>query len=269
MSKWDDKWLKAAKHWEDQRVSVDSSLEVIQGLQPLRTKQQFERSPKFDIKLLDQGQFGRSIDLPGAAVPEPITVLNLSGDSQQCRVVTVTLFNDLQPNSTTRQSVLARVKWGSGGIQAQADMDWMQGVTFSLPAAFLRISAFIESALAFGDPVRVGAFVGYYGAAPSQSRNPRLTRTAIVTPPGTVDIPIPVFATEMEIVRTIAAATGVSAAFDFVVLDDSGGTIYGETVAGGTRFNLQSLPNDARTLRLTNPSAVDTYTAKVMFFLSI
>lgn len=102
------------------------------------------------------GNTGRSVDLAAGASGD---VLNLSAPDECAAAITVTIT--LQSNTGAPRRGFATVRWGTGGHQAQAEVDCSRGTCFSIFASSLRLT--ITNG---GNTAAVaGAFVGT-GATP-------------------------------------------------------------------------------------------------------
>lgn len=79
---------------------------------------------------------------------EQLVLQTLSGDSRNTHVATIDLgykFQEVSAPSSHRWDGLARLRWGIGGTQLEAVLDWKQGIQISVPAACLSVSAFNEN----------------------------------------------------------------------------------------------------------------------------
>lgn len=208
---------------------------------------------------------------PGSPVGKG-TILDIDGSDEESTVTTVTLVNtnlrypgpSFPPGLAGQARASALIEWGVGGTQAQAFVDFQHGFSFSVPASFLRITG-INEPLPTLDPfglfpilgrsVQLGAFCSYG----SVSRGGQLTgkktefiNTAIA-PAGTLDIPIPPFATNFTFYRN----PDPGAAF-VSVLDDMGIGIMSVDYTVGvpnSETNVIELPNAAASLFIANTGA--------------
>lgn len=146
---------------------------------------------------------GRWADLP--VTGQQFTVLSVTGDDQLsagCQVQ-CSLQQLQQPAadeflSDVMPAVLGTVRWGTDGVQHQAEFDWLHGVTFSLSASFLEVSArvLLESQTAQPIPVRAGAALGYF---PHSKPLRRSFFAREIESLGEARFPVPAFARNVSI----------------------------------------------------------------------
>lgn len=112
------------------------------------------------------------------------TVMEIDGDDDESQVMTITLvgeslrYPDPLPTSPKppgfplpgQARSTAQVEWGMAGVQAQAFVDYQHGMSFSVPASWIRITAINEPLPPedilggnpiFGRNIRAGAFCSY------------------------------------------------------------------------------------------------------------
>jgi hypothetical protein len=160
-------------------------------------------------KLLSAGNVGRSVQIavdPAstvtpeslAAVPiaegSPVgkaTLLALTGDDSESSVVSVTLadltplvVSPAAPAAQFANRASALVEWGVGGVQDNALIDFLNGTTFSIVGAYLRITAILDVIGANIGPVPtpqaatnmiLGAYCGYGAVGKSNTFNAKKT----------------------------------------------------------------------------------------------
>ena len=217
----------------------------------------FERNP------------GRVVELsPG----EARDVLDLQWRDDVARVICVTLIG---PRATiggvaNPTECVALVQWGAGEAEAEAEIDFgVGGVTFTLPASSIRITAkleAIESPAEVPPPVRVGAFA----SVGSGGRTSQLTRTRFL------DVPLAVAASAGFEVPPYAKALRVLAGdqatrafrLDFVA-DPTLPPLYSIEVLAGTETPLVDLAPDVTSVAITNTGQAAIGTTRAIFSLGI
>lgn len=120
------------------------------------------------------GQSEQLGDQNGARLPRA-TLLNLTCPDMYAAQVTIVLGTPtlLLPLAAGREQetppLFARVTYGVGGTQTSIEVDWINGASFNIPAAFLRLDALLDfdqfaAIPPVGDMPRVNvpAFCGYY-----------------------------------------------------------------------------------------------------------
>lgn len=138
------------------------------------------KEPTEDLRaLLERGNVGRSLELTldDAGISHPQTLLNLAGPSKDATVLTITLFTELPGARFPGPPAIATLKWGVGGVQSVAEVDFLHGVSLSLPASFVRVDARREPLSVPVARARVGAFASY------------LPKTVNIIPQRTLQVP--------------------------------------------------------------------------------
>lgn len=135
-----------------------------------------------------------------------------SGDDAECiRVVCSSAFSD--PNSGDALAVSGIVEFGIGGAFFAAQFDWMAGVSFSVPASFVRVGAVLDYATFGPRKVTLAAALGY-GAGPSMHATPlRKTASYAIGGVTTEPIVIPPFASTLSVVTNQNAAPNLRVIF--------------------------------------------------------
>lgn len=233
-----------------------------------------------DVKaLLDGGwNIGRSVQIgPGLMVGETLeeALLEMGGDDALAGPITIFLTSRVIV--PVAENIIARVLWGTGGVQAEALLDMVNNTQFTVFGSFVRLLArgFITGA---GAAFSVGAFASY-GAHPGNIR-PRFTESFLAdgTFPATVlpgattgPFNIPTFATDVQLLQggTSAASVPYSLKIDSVVPAPISEFFYTSTT--NSSFERKDgvpaeLPNNARQIRVTNRDAVLTLEAPRLLF---
>lgn len=211
----------------------------------------------------------------GFAAPVKDEIIRIEADDHDAQILSVTIAPNITPSDPAKSSpgeflwlegvasaqsdpICAVVEWGTGGYQTTAEVDVGQGVTFSLPASFLRVVVRLDLGLVIHPPgfkllVPVGGFV---------SRNPmggaikpRRTRyfKGALAPGAAAEIDIPPFSQSMRIERGPAQN-----ALTVNVLGPLGGStpIYSLIVPAGVSIADIPLSNDALQVSVTNDDPV-------------
>jgi hypothetical protein len=224
--------------------------------------------------LLDQlaaGNVGRSVDvLPGGVapsgefIPNPTPIIGLDADDETGRAVTVTMtVQPLVALPTPGPFYLqAVVRWGIGGVQAEARVDLVNGTTFSVLATWLRVLAVNFAETGAGPTVKVGAFVGYYPKA--YLPGPQLTefRAIPLANAAAEVVRIPPYAMELSVLTQPAGAYTV----EFLMSD---GAVVVATLAFAAGVNRIPIPGNAQFVRLTNTSGLPMVRRNYVFRLAL
>lgn len=260
---------KTSEHWEDARVNAENIPEVLAGLKPLR--RQFSSKQRTAMsRLLDGGNMGRSEDVAIVNTgPEGRSILDIKGDDKQARVVSVSLITQLPPDPLpfliAPLAGIALVEWGNSGVQAQAELDFINGTSFSVPCSFLRINVIrdgVDDAGFDTATTRYGAFVSYEplpGGIPQRTLNndDSIAGTVFpIAPAGIGFFIIPRFAKEMYLYRRATLFNLPPPAVQIEFTDATFASITAEDKATGEDWNFWvPIPNDARFVRLRNAEA--------------
>lgn len=223
---------------------------------------------------------------PAAAVPPypPLqTLIDLSANPDQAEMLTVALFleftpppNDSNPERGRIRYVssldaldagVAVIQWGTGGVQQEAEVDFLDGMTFALCASYLRVSAGREYLTnAVGSEMTLGASAGY-GAVAGANIRPQRTRyvnVAIATM-SIRTVPVPPYARSFKVMWQGGDGAGI----DMTVNDPSNSIIYEGRQAQFVAPPEWPVPNDARSVTIQNLGAVDIIPLRVVFELDL
>lgn len=130
-----------------------------------------------------------------------IQVLSKGADAQQLMVMLGFTFPFAVPtNLAPKTAVQADVRWGTGNVQFQATIDWLNGTVLCLPATFLSVSAIVPGNSAVVNPAKpampffvLGTAIAYGTAPPNHPNRVKFTTPTIAVPavgPSTaVDVP--------------------------------------------------------------------------------
>lgn len=109
-----------------------------------------------------------------------------------------------------RLDILALVRWGQGGVQFRAELDWRNGVQISVPAANVQVDA------QFLEPAEPGTFraahlkAGYtWGCSANRSFPTRTFPTVTIPALGAAIFPVPPFAFSFFVFLSDPAATAI------------------------------------------------------------
>ena len=210
-SYWSNKWAKAHENWELLQARGDQSEEVLQGLEPSGRRQYGLKVPPGSRdyhQLFKTGNVGREASLNlGIGSAEIITLLDVRGPDEYAQIVTVTLdFPALEgvgvspptpenPFVAVGDGARAVVDFGVGGFQSTAFVDFVRGVSFSVPGSFIRVSATRAGTTGALVRLSVGAHISYLPISQENASQPSLTfvRSAIIVAGATADIIPPPF----------------------------------------------------------------------------
>jgi hypothetical protein len=271
----EDKWGRNAetdhprRFWESRRAMTGDVLQNRMGQAHWLSQNEIKR-------LLDGGNIGRSFDMPAPVgdVPLVSSILNIGGDDMDSKQMSISLKgpNRTPQNDTTfpeRTIIVCIVQFGAGGVQSVAEIDWVNGLTFSVPASAVRISCRNES-LADGPQQSVpglGVFCSY-NPAPSRLIPQRtfwsrdsLEVTDTIAAGAFCTWQVPEFAKDVIFERANAAgARTIMPSFRITSITRSDfGAVPGyiDNVATGVRMN-PPLPvgNDTKWIRVINTDAM-------------
>ena len=229
-----------------------------------------------------------------ALVPAPegspvarATLVNLSTSDDKSEIVTIALDNpsvfenpailSVLPTTSALARTEAIIEWGVNGVQSKAHVDFIHGLSFSIPASFLRITGVNLPLLAhvaningaginnqvFGRNVKLGAFCGY--GASSGNRNAAAKKTIYWDEPlqfgPTQTFKIPDWATNLQVEQSSTTPTQI------VIKDEGGNGITQFTVPAGTFSDVVELPGDAAFITAL-PNLPTTFAMRFIFGLS-
>ena len=252
-----DRWNLSGVY-EDQRVQDESIAEVLLGTRTLQSRASNEPNHR---RVLEGGQRGRFITLfkdsflDGNKVP--VDILELRGDTNEARALTVSCFIEQLGNDRLTQPVIGFLEFGSAGVQAKAEFDFINGVTFSLHGSYIRISAAMDinfsTSIDFSD-LNIGAFASYGTDVSSAARLPQKSffTDSFLINTGPV-IRIPTFAHQVTVLRK----TGLPYLMRFIESD--GTFLYEENFALDQNAAPVLIGNKARNLAIINggPTATE------------
>lgn len=185
------------------------------------------------------GNTGRSLNLAAGISGD---LLNLTAPDECAAAVTVTIT--LEDNTGAPLRGFATIRWGTGGHQAQAEVDCSRGTCLSLFASSLRVTVTNSEASA---TAVAGAFIGA-GARPSAAPTRTIEYGSIAAGATSSAVAIPAFARSVSLYRNANAFPA-----RLIVLDGSGNSFIFDIPA----FMLPTpilLPAYAVTARVANPN---------------
>lgn len=192
-------------------------------------------------------------------------VVDVRGSDDKAQIITVILHISPKAGDTLNlKRGLARVTWGSAGLSCDAEVDFVNGTAFTVPASSMHVDAFNESP-ADENSFLMGAFAGYFPI--SNPIPPQRTRYLDVPllAGNTTDFSVPNFAASLKIERFPSSASFVAHFFG----NDAGGQqeVYTQRVGINNDSSRMPLSNDIRMIRL---EAVDNITrARLIFGLRL
>ncbi len=282
------RWKQSSERWEDKRALEDNSAEILQGLQ--QTPGGLGRAaPKKPTRMLDGGwNIGRSVDITAGATfsaENSVPLLEVKGDDKVAGPITVTLQSEIETNITLFEDMFATVQWGVGGFQVEAEIDFLNGTSFTVFASFIRLTGNVVGAGAGTETAKLGAFASY-GAHPGGLHPQRTVKTdsdGVVIPvlaPAATSNPmiIPRFATGVQLTQNNAAAAGsadYSLLFQKIIGVGSPTARYFYTSATGGNEERKSgipamIPNTSRSMRITNEDgAISIASPRLLFNLGL
>lgn len=200
--------------------------------------------------LLDQpdlGNLGRSetFALTAANILNGRTILNLGGPDEEARDLSIWVSAELLNPAPANfiNDALARLQWGSGGVQETADVDLGLGTVIQLTCSSLRVSA-----LASGSGnLKANASVGYGQSGHVSPAQRTLKSAAAPAIAALEDFTMPRFACDLVVMRTPSTA-------DFVIqFRRFDGTALGDiAIAPGDRMEAVRIPGGTQVVRITN-----------------
>lgn len=211
---------------------------------------------------------------PGDPVGQA-TVMEIDGSDDESQVMTITLVGEalefpiqdpsgpiISPAGLAGQArPIAKVEWGVAGVQAIALVDYLHGLSFSVPASWIRITG-INPPIPLLDPfsgdqnfarnIRVGAFCSYGSVGRSGGLSAKFTRYLDVLIPvaGSQLVPIPPFATNFVFLPQTLNAAGT-----IVQLSEQHNSLAGTSYTGplpATDATPVELVGGASSLRINN-----------------
>lgn len=223
----------SSERWEDVRSLEDNSDEILRGLK--RSPGGLGRSsPKKMRNILDVGfNNGRSVLISGNGETleiATIPIIELKGDDEVARGVVITLQSELVTFQSTNE-LIAKLEWGSGGFQANAEVDILNGVSVNLHCSWVRVTAGINAIL--GAQYKVGAFASYGNTPPGSSPQKTAFRAEDNTVLGTIGpgatskrVIIPQFANTVMLVNENSVAATDNVPYSLKFLGQIGGILH-------------------------------------------
>jgi hypothetical protein len=213
---------------------------------------------------------GRIVELaPGGSQD----LLDLRWRDEIAHVICVTLIGPraTSANQVNAAACVALVQWGAGEAEAEAEIDFgVGGVTFTVPASSIRITAAYEGNFADTESppsVRLGAFA----SVGSGGRMSKLTRTRFqggpIDPAATVAFEVPPFAKAVRVLGGDQATRALRLDFHS---DPAFGPTYSIPVPAGAESPLVDLSPEITAIILTNTGAAALeFGARAIFQLGI
>ena len=191
----------------------------------------------------------------GGFVPE-VDLIQAECPSMYSMMITIVLALRLaNPPDTAGEEneippLVAVISFGAGGTQTDLEADYIDGAIVSLPAAWLRVKARIDTDDQDIPAVIAGAFVGYYPSGRSREAQ-RTRRLGVVADAASAIVEVPFFANRIEVHGDVVGSTfTVEQAPDAVAA-----TILSAVSLPAPGQILQTpLVNAARYIRVTNTS---------------
>jgi hypothetical protein len=234
---------------------------------------------------------------PSQRIPSVVETAKSSGDDAEA--ISVQLSMELpeqmqdpaSPYANTLIDVVAILEWGVGGAFFSAELDWNQGVAFTVCASFVRVSARIQNFIAQGIPdidIVLRASLAYGNANSINVSSPARRSVLLGTPvagPGdftsgttlaagadSAIIPIPLWALGFTVVDGGQAALLPPSPDYQIRLFTSLGLGAEVTYELKSRSNLGNqvegqfpVPGRCRFLRVTNMLGVEVFCPRVIF----
>lgn len=199
-----------------------------------------------------------------------------AGDDAEAIGVTLG-FQPVVAETTPQVRVVstALLTWGIGGAIFEAEMDWLQGLTFSLFASYVRVGLRVQSILAASEIKYIFSAALAYGQNGSrgQASPCRLTRSVgSLNALSSAELPIPAWANSFTIVDTNAFATAPTLGISVSTIAGAPIANYAYTSrANGANLteNQYPIPNGGRTLEITNTGGAATSGISVIFNLAL
>lgn len=155
----------------------------------------------------------------------------------------------------------AVVGWGIGGAAFEAEVDWVQGLSFPLNASFVQIGAYVDSE-PFNQKLILDAALSY-GASAKFYSGARKTQAPSATTANSASFEVPRFATGLlPLVTDLLVLPGAAQNFRIDIGNGLGGV--GNNIASffwqndtryGSREGLIPLPNIGKSVTITNLDA--------------
>lgn len=249
------KWDAALERFEDKRRKQLDPEGVIAGRPGIAR-------PGEDSRPLLGGsqQQGRSVLLE--STEQLVTILNLSGDDNESKIVAIQLINVSAQESEGVQlitPVRGLIEWGAAGVQAVSEFDFIRGTLLTVGGSFVRVSARLAES---GSPVKVGALAALGAPFTGRGRLPQLSfRENAGTDIGSAAIfPVPPFAHEFQIMRNLREDPSDSEFKEAPVrveVQRVPPNLYGFRLDWGVPMDAPApLPNSSRAVRIRSEAAI-------------
>lgn len=186
------------------------------------------------------------------------------------------LNRDVSPPTNDNFAVTALVEFGAGGVMQQAEIDWLNGATFTAAFNALNITAVYDNPTSIPADLHLRASIGVGGPATPPSRTLVFSPALVTALGGTSFVPIPPFAKRAMVIGGQASPTGPNLLYDnavkyvFARQSGSAGRI---AVFYGTEMlafapNGVPVPPLAQVLYVENNAASDLPSPRVVFELA-
>lgn len=171
-----------------------------------------------------EGNFGTTVTLNPTFVPAgPIGInpflltsgvslaqveLNTDNPFEDSHILNVTLSRisprDQDAANVEGYDVFANIEFGNQGFQSRAQVDFVNGHTFSVPGSFVRVNAVAAQFIGFNDtvPIVVGASISigtFYHRGNTQRT---FQNNAVLGVGGLVNVPLAPFASTFQVLRS-------------------------------------------------------------------
>ena len=190
----------------------------------------------------------------------------------------LTALNPSIGNNST--DIVGTLEWGIGGANFQADFDFVNGLSFSVVANYLRVSAAYNGAMApfpFGPPIsfQANAAVGYGSTARRAGVARRTLDLGTILVGATAFFLIPPFATTLGITTDVNPFTGGSLAGGLIMTLLNNGLGSDATYVYTDQSNLANqletsyaIPNSNAILALITNNTPQSVKTQIIFGLS-
>jgi hypothetical protein len=182
------------------------------------------------------------------------TILDVRSETNDAEMLSVSIgvvqLDPGQPFFGVTVDLVARVTWGMGGANFETEMDLINGLTFAIPATYLRIDVSYRGSgpLAAAPTFQVSAGAGYGTHVSNSSPTRRTVRLGYIPHAGFASVVIPFFATSFALFAWDPALT----ANLFVEVRD-------RNLTPVQKYSLTSYSNLANQNEIAYPIANGTY----------
>lgn len=198
---------------------------------------------------------------PPTTFPNAVTLVNLEGDDEASEFVTVYLWStrenkEVTPNPSFRPYLVAMVEWGTAGFQHQAEVDFADGMSFSLSCSYLRVKVKLDETAFVGvnpvpnESIRVGATCSY-GTRPGALAPIRTLYMRNVLPAAlSTPVQIPPFTRTLTLLFNVYPVTPQH---HLIMLDSQGNVVATRQINSvGVGTSDVPVPGDARSVQVFN-----------------